>query len=80
MRRLLALLPVLAIAACATPTPPAHIVLPCPAALDLPPAPARTITTDPAAPGATVRAAIINRADWIAHADELTARLISCHK
>lgn len=65
------------LAGCAT-SAPQPVLLPCPAALNLPDAPARTLSTNPAAPGDTVRAAIINRADWIAHADELTARLNSC--
>lgn len=54
------------------------VVLPCPAAVDLPDAPARTVQTSPDKPGAVVRATIINRAQWIAHADELTARLQKC--
>ncbi len=78
MRTALAALAACLLTACATPSPVAPIVLPCPAATDLPAPPARTLHTDPAAPGATVRAAILNRAAWIAHADELTARLISC--
>lgn len=74
---LLVIIAALVLAGCATqPTPP--VLLPCPAALDLPGEPARFLKTDPAAPGATVRAAVINRAAWIAHADELTTRLNSC--
>lgn len=63
---------------CATVPAPSVIVVPCPAARDLPTPPARTIETNPKEPGATVRAAVINRAQWMAHADELAARLESC--
>ena len=65
------------LAGCAT-TAPVPVLLPCPAATHLPDAPARILSTNAAAPGDTVRAAIINRAEWIAHADELTTRLNSC--
>lgn len=74
---LLIVIAAIVLAGCATPAP-APVLLPCPAAANLPEAPARTIYTNPAAPGDTVRAAIINRAEWIAHADELTTRLNSC--
>lgn len=70
------LLIVLALTGCATTTE--TIVLPCPAVDLLPVAPARTLQVDPAHPGEVVRATIINRAQWIAHADELTARIESC--
>ena len=63
--------------ACATAPTPAPLLLPCPAALDIPTPPPRSLTTPPDV-GAVVRAARLNRAAWIAHADELTARLSSC--
>lgn len=72
----LALMACALLAGCATHVE--TVVLPCPAAVDLPAAPARTVQTSPAKPGAVVRATIINRAQWIAHADELTARLQKC--
>lgn len=66
------------LAGCATQPTPQRLAVSCSAALDLPDEPARTLETDPKQPGATVRAVHINRAAWIAHADELTQRLRAC--
>lgn len=67
----------LSMAGCATP-PPRTVAVACPAATDVPDPPARTVATSPRKPGEVVRKTIINRAQWIAHADELTARLQKC--
>lgn len=71
----LAIIACVLLAGCAT--APA-VTISCPAAENMPYEPARTIKTDARKPGEVVRAAQINRAQWIAHADELTARLRKC--
>lgn len=65
----------IAITGCATTTK--NIVRPCNDDA-LPEPPARTLQVDQDNPGEVVRATRINRKQWIAHADELTAILKGC--
>ena len=73
----------LALAGCASaPQVPATVLvptpIPCPAAQDVPEAPARTLSLDPAHPGAAVQAFTANRARWIGYADALRTKLEAC--
>lgn len=52
--------------------------LPCPAAAQLPDAPARTLSLDPNQPGEAVQAYAANRARWVGYADVLREKLEAC--
>lgn len=82
VKLLAVLIALLGLLGCATAPAPAapttRTVLGCAAAYDLPTPPARAIYTDPAQPGLVVRQAVLNRAAWIAHADDLTTRITAC--
>lgn len=73
----------LSLTGCASaPQSPATVLvptpIPCPAAAEVPEAPARTLSLDPAQPGAAVQAFTANRARWIGYADALRTKLEAC--
>lgn len=70
----------LLLTACAS-APPQVLVptpIPCPAAADVPDAPARSLNLDASKPGEAVQAYAANRARWIGYADALRSRLEAC--
>lgn len=72
---------VLLLAGCATTAPAVvnvPVPVPCPAAEQLPEAPPRSLSLNPAEPGAAVQAYAANRTRWIGYADALRERLESC--
>lgn len=66
----------LAVGGCATPNRPGAALVPasvpCPAALDAPEAPLRTLNLDASKPGESVQLYAANRTRWIGYADALS--------
>ena len=79
---LLAIVLLLALGGCATTSGPdaalVPVPLPCPAALDAPEAPPRTLALDASRPGAAVQQYAANRTRWIGYADALSEKLNAC--